>query len=126
MATFPLPPPPHPTEEIVDRLRAKQEEELEELKRRAAEEARKARLEQEKEDVDVEESEEQAKGEGPQEAEVKGQEKQEAHEKKEVTPEKDVPVTGNEHIVVLFDVLLSECCEMLSRYVYQSTVYVFL
>lgn len=43
----------HP-EEILERLRAKKEEELEEVKRQAAEEALKARLEQEKDDVDVE------------------------------------------------------------------------
>ncbi|KAG7269985.1 LOW QUALITY PROTEIN: hypothetical protein CRUP_027537 [Coryphaenoides rupestris] len=83
-------------EEIVDRLRAKQEEELEELKKRSAEEAQKARLEQEKEDVDVEESEEQAKGEGPQEAEVKcQQQQQETQEENEVTPENEVPVTAD-------------------------------
>ncbi|XP_051939439.1 nucleosome-remodeling factor subunit BPTF-like isoform X1 [Hippocampus zosterae] len=41
-------------EEILERLRAKKEEELEEVKRQAAEEALKARLEQEKDDVDVE------------------------------------------------------------------------
>lgn len=42
----------HP-EEILERLRAKKEEELEEVKRRAAEEAQKARLEKEKVEVDM-------------------------------------------------------------------------
>uniref|UniRef100_A0AAQ4NPJ3 Bromodomain PHD finger transcription factor n=1 Tax=Gasterosteus aculeatus aculeatus TaxID=481459 RepID=A0AAQ4NPJ3_GASAC len=40
-------------EEILDRLRAKKEEELEEVKRRAAEEALKARMEKEKEDEEA-------------------------------------------------------------------------
>uniref|UniRef100_A0A673CCE8 Uncharacterized protein n=1 Tax=Sphaeramia orbicularis TaxID=375764 RepID=A0A673CCE8_9TELE len=48
-------------EEILERLRAKKEEELEEVKRRAAEEAMKARLEKEKKEVDVEKEDEEAK-----------------------------------------------------------------
>lgn len=115
--------PPHPTDEIVDRLRAKQEEELEELKKRSAEEAQKARLEQEKEDVDVEESEEQAMGEGPQEAEVKGQQQQEAQEEKEVTPENEAPATGNELWFYLKRV--AKCCLCLLKHSVALTMTVY-
>ena len=75
------------TDEIVDRLRAKQEEELEEVKRRAALEVQKVRLAQEEE-------EEQAKGDGSQEEEVKSQLKQEAKEEKEAEDE-EITATGN-------------------------------
>ncbi|XP_061888710.1 nucleosome-remodeling factor subunit BPTF-like [Entelurus aequoreus] len=64
-------------EEILERLRAKKEEELQEIKRRAAEEALKARLEQlkdEGEQVDVAKDHQDAKlneGEGHQDVDVK-------------------------------------------------------
>ncbi|MED6246729.1 hypothetical protein ATANTOWER_022553 [Ataeniobius toweri] len=49
-------------DEILERLRAKKEEELEEVKRRAAEEAQRARLEkQKKEEQDLEKGDEEAK-----------------------------------------------------------------
>ncbi|XP_061578241.1 nucleosome-remodeling factor subunit BPTF-like isoform X2 [Cololabis saira] len=60
-------------EEILDRLRAKKEEELEEVKRRAAAEAQKARLEIEKQEVDVvkEDDEARLKNNGVQEDKIK-------------------------------------------------------
>uniref|UniRef100_A0AAQ5Y223 Bromodomain PHD finger transcription factor n=1 Tax=Amphiprion ocellaris TaxID=80972 RepID=A0AAQ5Y223_AMPOC len=48
-------------DEILERLRAKKEEELEEVKRRAAEEAQRARLEKEKKESDLEREDEEAK-----------------------------------------------------------------
>uniref|UniRef100_A0A668A4H6 Bromodomain PHD finger transcription factor n=1 Tax=Myripristis murdjan TaxID=586833 RepID=A0A668A4H6_9TELE len=76
-------------EEILERLRAKQEEELEEVKRRAAEEAQRARIEREKKEVDVEKEGEQAKvkEEGQQEAKVKDVVKEEEKEAKEEVKE---------------------------------------
>uniref|UniRef100_A0A672IHR1 Bromodomain PHD finger transcription factor n=1 Tax=Salarias fasciatus TaxID=181472 RepID=A0A672IHR1_SALFA len=60
-------------DEILERLRAKREEELEEVKRRAAEEALKARLEKEKKEADVEKEDDEAKAkdEGQQEGKSK-------------------------------------------------------
>ncbi|KAK1886043.1 Nucleosome-remodeling factor subunit BPTF [Dissostichus eleginoides] len=75
-------------EEILERLRAKRVEELEEVKRRAAEEAQKERLEKEKMEVDVENEDEEAKlrDEGQQEGKVteltEEETKQEAIEEK--------------------------------------------
>ncbi|XP_074486723.1 nucleosome-remodeling factor subunit BPTF-like isoform X2 [Sebastes fasciatus] len=90
-------------EEILERLRAKKEEELEEVKRRAAEEAQKARLEWEKRDVDVEKEDEEAKprDEGQQEGKVKDLTEKEAT-KEEATEEKkddgvvEAPPAGQE------------------------------
>lgn len=48
-------------EEILERFRAKKEEELQEVKRRAAEEAQKALLEKEKKESDVEKEDVDAK-----------------------------------------------------------------
>lgn len=88
----------HP-EEILERLRAKKEEELEEVKRRAAEEAQKARLEKEKKEVDVEREDEEAK------LKDEGQQTKEEEETKgETTEEKrdDVKAGG------YYDVYLSQ------------------
>lgn len=49
------------SDEILERFRAKKEEELEEVKRRAAEEAQKALLEKERKEADVEKEDEDAK-----------------------------------------------------------------
>lgn len=78
-------------EEILERLRAKKEEELEEVKRRAAEEAQKARLEQEKKEVDVEKEDEDAnlKDEGQQEGKVKALTKEEETKEEETEEIKD-------------------------------------
>ncbi len=80
----------HP-EEILERLRAKKEEELGEVKRRAAEEAQKARLEKEKKEVDVEREDEEAK------LKDEGQQTKEEEETKEETTEEkrdDVKTEG--------------------------------
>lgn len=88
-------------EEIVERLRAKKEEELEEVKRRAAEEAMKAQLEKEKREVYVEREEEDVKlkDEGQQEGKIKDSTKEEGKQriKEEATKEKvdDVKTGGN-------------------------------
>lgn len=77
------------SEEILERLRVKKEEELEEVKRRAAEEAQKARLEREKEEVDVEKDDENAKltDEDRQDAKVRDWIKEEERETKEEVKE---------------------------------------
>lgn len=79
-------------------MRAKQEEELEEVKRRAAEEALKARLEKEKKEVDVEKEDEEAKlkDEGQQEVKVKVLTKEEEEETKQEAMEekRDAVKTG--------------------------------
>lgn len=86
----------HP-EEILERLRAKKEEELEEVKRRAAAEAQKARLEQEKKEQEV--------GKEAEEAKLKddGQlKKEEEGTKEEVTEEKKDDVkTGGDYDVYI-------------------------
>ncbi|XP_059196627.1 nucleosome-remodeling factor subunit BPTF-like [Centropristis striata] len=91
-------------EEILERLRAKKEEELEEVKRRAAEEAQKARLEKEKKEVDVEKDDEEAKlrDEGQQEGKVKDLAEEEVLKEEVMEEKKDVgvveaPPTGQEH-----------------------------
>ena len=68
-------------------MRAKKEEELEEVKRRAAEEAQKARLEMEKKEMDVEKKDEEAKvkDEGQQEGKDLTEEEE---TKEEATEEK--------------------------------------
>ncbi|XP_077575012.1 nucleosome-remodeling factor subunit BPTF-like isoform X2 [Stigmatopora nigra] len=86
-------------EEILERLRAKKEEALAEVKRQAAEEALKARLEQEKEDVDVENNvNEDAKlGEGQQDINInEDNAKEEDKETNKETEEmkRDVDKTG--------------------------------
>lgn len=70
-------------EEILERLRAKKEEELEEVKRRAAEEALKAQMEKEKREVDVEKGDEDVKlkDEGQQEAKIKEAAKEEGEQR---------------------------------------------
>lgn len=70
-------------EEILERLRAKKEEELEEVKRRAAEEALKAQMEKEKREVDVEKEDEDVKlkDEGQQEAKIKEAAKEEGEQR---------------------------------------------
>uniref|UniRef100_A0A671U9L0 Bromodomain PHD finger transcription factor n=1 Tax=Sparus aurata TaxID=8175 RepID=A0A671U9L0_SPAAU len=84
-------------EEILERLRAKKEEELEEVKRRAAAEAQKARLEQEKKEQEV--------GKEAEEAKLKddGQlKKEEEGTKEEVTEEKKDDVkTGGDYDVYI-------------------------
>uniref|UniRef100_A0A3Q3JKA1 Bromodomain PHD finger transcription factor n=1 Tax=Monopterus albus TaxID=43700 RepID=A0A3Q3JKA1_MONAL len=76
-------------EEILERLRAKREEELEEVKRRAAEEAQKARLEKEKkEPAEEEDEEDKLKDMGQQEGTVKDMTKEEEESKEEATEEK--------------------------------------
>uniref|UniRef100_A0A669ESW6 Bromodomain PHD finger transcription factor n=1 Tax=Oreochromis niloticus TaxID=8128 RepID=A0A669ESW6_ORENI len=80
-------------EEILERLRAKKEEELEEVKRRAAEEALKAQMEKEKREVDVEKEDEDVKlkDEGQQEAKIKEATKEEGEQRtkeEEATKEK--------------------------------------
>lgn len=70
-------------------MRAKKEEELEEVKRRAAEEAQRARLEKEKEkkEVDVEKEDEEAKlkDEGQQDIKILTKEDETKEEAKEET-----------------------------------------
>uniref|UniRef100_A0A4W6FTQ3 Bromodomain PHD finger transcription factor n=1 Tax=Lates calcarifer TaxID=8187 RepID=A0A4W6FTQ3_LATCA len=77
-------------EEILERLRAKKEEELEEVKRRAAEEAQKARLEKEKKDIDVEkeDGEVKLKDEGQQEGRGKDMTKEEEETNEDAVEEK--------------------------------------
>lgn len=87
-------------DEILERLRAKKEEELEEVKRRAAEEAQKARLEKEKKEADAEKdgAELKLKEEGQLEGDVKGVTKEEGETNEEVTEEKkDGVKTGGNH-----------------------------
>lgn len=86
-------------DEILERLRAKKEEELEEVKRRAAEEAQKARLEKEKKEADAEKdgAELKLKEEGQLEGDVT---KEEGETNEEVTEEKkDGLKTGGNHDV---------------------------
>uniref|UniRef100_A0A3B5BN74 Bromodomain PHD finger transcription factor n=1 Tax=Stegastes partitus TaxID=144197 RepID=A0A3B5BN74_9TELE len=87
-------------EEILERLRAKKEEELEEVKRRAAEEAQKARLEKEKMESDLEREDEDAKlkGEGQQDK-MKDltREDGEQRAREEATKERDAVKTGAEN-----------------------------
>lgn len=72
-------------EEILERLRTKKEEDLEEVKRRATEEAQKAHLEREKKEVDVEKEDKEAKlkDDGQQEGRMKDVTKEEEEETKE-------------------------------------------
>ncbi|XP_026158254.1 nucleosome-remodeling factor subunit BPTF isoform X2 [Mastacembelus armatus] len=81
-------------EEILERLRAKKEEELEEVKRRAAEEAQKARLEKK----EVKEEVEEVKGEGQQESKVEDmtKEEEEATDEKKGAIKTGAPPTGQE------------------------------
>lgn len=92
------------SEEILERLRAKKEEELEEVKRRAAEEAQKARLEKEKKEVDVEKEDEEAKlkDEAQQEGKVKAITKVEMEIKEEAMEEKkdDVKSRGDYDVYI--------------------------
>uniref|UniRef100_A0A669E3K6 Bromodomain PHD finger transcription factor n=1 Tax=Oreochromis niloticus TaxID=8128 RepID=A0A669E3K6_ORENI len=86
-------------EEILERLRAKKEEELEEVKRRAAEEALKAQMEKEKREVDVEKEDEDVKlkDEGQQEAKIKEATKEEGEQRtkeEEATKEKVLVVNA--------------------------------
>lgn len=76
-------------EEILERFRAKKEEELEEIKRRAAEEAQKALLEKEMKEVDVEKEDIDAKmSDEPQpEGKIEGLAKEEEESKDEGTEE---------------------------------------
>lgn len=98
----------HP-EEILERLRAKKEEELEEVKRRAAEEAQKARLEKERRDVDVEKEDDEAKlkDEGQQVGKVKALTKEEEETKEEAMEEKNDGVkTGGDYNVYILQSIL--------------------
>uniref|UniRef100_A0AAQ5XRQ1 Bromodomain PHD finger transcription factor n=1 Tax=Amphiprion ocellaris TaxID=80972 RepID=A0AAQ5XRQ1_AMPOC len=85
-------------DEILERLRAKKEEELEEVKRRAAEEAQRARLEKEKKESDLEREDEEAKlkDEGQQDGKMKELTKEdwEQRTKEEATKESDGVKTG--------------------------------
>ncbi|XP_022061131.2 nucleosome-remodeling factor subunit BPTF isoform X4 [Acanthochromis polyacanthus] len=85
-------------DEILERLRAKKEEELEEVKRRAAEEAQRARLEKEKKESDLEREDDEAKlrDEGQQDGKMKDLTKQdwEQRTKEEATKERDSVKTG--------------------------------
>lgn len=85
-------------------MRAKKEEELEEVKRRAAEEAQKARLEREKRDVDVEKEDDEAKlkDQGQQVGKVRAITKEEEETKEEATEEKNDGVkTGGDYNVYI-------------------------
>lgn len=89
-------------------MRAKKEEELEEVKRRAAEEAQKARLELEKRDVDVEKEDEEAKlkEEGQQEGKVKALTKEDEETREEATEKKKDDVkTGGDYNVYMSHIL---------------------
>uniref|UniRef100_A0A7N8XV17 Bromodomain PHD finger transcription factor n=1 Tax=Mastacembelus armatus TaxID=205130 RepID=A0A7N8XV17_9TELE len=97
-------------EEILERLRAKKEEELEEVKRRAAEEAQKARLEKK----EVKEEVEEVKGEGQQESKVEDMTKEE----EEATDEKKGAIkTGGIYVRV------SQSADKIwTKYVAQSSI----
>uniref|UniRef100_A0AAQ5WYW4 Bromodomain PHD finger transcription factor n=1 Tax=Amphiprion ocellaris TaxID=80972 RepID=A0AAQ5WYW4_AMPOC len=88
-------------DEILERLRAKKEEELEEVKRRAAEEAQRARLEKEKKESDLEREDEEAKlkDEGQQDGKMKELTKEdwEQRTKEEATKESDGVKTGGNY-----------------------------
>uniref|UniRef100_A0A8C4HR60 Bromodomain PHD finger transcription factor n=1 Tax=Dicentrarchus labrax TaxID=13489 RepID=A0A8C4HR60_DICLA len=100
-------------EEILERLRAKKEEELEEVKRRAAEEAQKARLEKEKKEGDGEKEDEEAKfkDEGQQDGMVKSFTEEEEI-KEEATEEKidGVKTRGNYDVYILPKNTKSKTC----------------
>lgn len=76
-------------EEILERFRAKKEEELQEVKRRAAEEAQKALLEKERKEGDVEKEDVDAKlnDEGQPEGKIEALAKEEEDSKDEATEE---------------------------------------
>lgn len=78
-------------EEILERFRAKKEEELEEVKRRAAEEAQKALLEKERKEGDVEKEDGDAKTseEGQPEGKIEALAKEEVEPKDEGSEEID-------------------------------------
>uniref|UniRef100_A0A3B5M8L7 Bromodomain PHD finger transcription factor n=1 Tax=Xiphophorus couchianus TaxID=32473 RepID=A0A3B5M8L7_9TELE len=78
-------------EEILERLRAKKEEELEEVKRRAAEEAQRARLEMQKKEQDLEKGEEEAKPKDEEQEDGKAKERSAEDEstKEEAAQEKN-------------------------------------
>uniref|UniRef100_A0A3P8S054 Bromodomain PHD finger transcription factor n=1 Tax=Amphiprion percula TaxID=161767 RepID=A0A3P8S054_AMPPE len=88
-------------DEILERLRAKKEEELEEVKKRAAEEAQRARLEKEKKESDLEREDEEAKlrDEGQQDGKMKELTKEdwEQRTKEEATKESDGVKTGGNY-----------------------------
>nr|XP_019939676.1 PREDICTED: nucleosome-remodeling factor subunit BPTF isoform X5 [Paralichthys olivaceus] len=77
-------------EEILERLRSKQEEELEEVKRRAAEEALKARMEKVREEFDLEKEDGEVglKDEGQPDSKVKDSIKEEEETNEAATEEK--------------------------------------
>lgn len=75
-------------DEILERLRAKKEEELEEVKRRAAEEAQRARLQREEEESGAKSKEQE------QEPQIKEQEAVEAESKAEATLEETNVAVG--------------------------------
>lgn len=85
-------------------MRAKKEEELEEVKRRAAEEAQKARLEKEKKEIDVEkeDGEVKLKDEGQQEGRGKDMTKEEEETNEDAVEEKKdgVKTGGNNDVYI--------------------------
>lgn len=86
-------------DEILERFRAKKEEELEEVKRRAAEEAQKALLEKERKEADVEKEDDDAKmnDERQPEGKIEALTKEEEESKDEGTEEikNDVKTGGD-------------------------------
>nr|XP_019939679.1 PREDICTED: nucleosome-remodeling factor subunit BPTF isoform X8 [Paralichthys olivaceus] len=86
-------------EEILERLRSKQEEELEEVKRRAAEEALKARMEKVREEFDLEKEDGEVglKDEGQPDSKVKDSIKEEEETNEAATEEKMDGVKSGEN-----------------------------